>query len=353
MNILKWVYNMYALFLDASIEIAKDGCIIGVIVPDSVLFTPAYNKLRAKIIQECEILQVILCPEDLFRQQGANVSTCILVLRKGICSTNNSVLISNRTTDIENFRSMLKRRLFDEVCFHDIYLQNDYSPGVFVFDCPHELLSLFSDCPRLGNVFECGGGVSTGNDTRFTSSKCKDVFTVPFYPNICSRFIVSPGTFLCDDYQEQSEGRRNFIIRHRNMLNHEDIVCSGIGKRFYAAYLPEIGVSGVNAAIWPCKKDIFWLLSYLNSSLVTYLLKGVIARSNMTTIGNVSSLPIISFSSSEKHTLGRIAKNVIIGKMSAEEAVTKIDRIIYRTLNLPVRIRRKISRFCADIPHLV
>ena len=109
----------------------------------------------------------------------------------------------------------------------------------------------------------------------------------------------------------------------------------------------------MNATVWPKIDDHYWLLAYLNSSLVTYLLKGIIARSHITTIGNVSSLPIIPLSDSDKQSLGRIAKRVINGTLAPEEAVVKIDRIIYRGLSIPAWIRHKIANFCGDIVHLV
>ena len=346
------VSNMYALFLEATLEIAKDGCVIGAIVPDSILFTPTYSRLRTKILQHCDISQIILCPTHLFRSKGANINTCILLLRK-TNGPNKSTKIANRPPDITAFKTILRDRKLKEIKTDDIHLKINDTTNIFALDIPPEILKLFSEHPRLREQFECGGGVSTGNNGQYTSEYKVADFTIPFYSNICSRFTSEPRLFLCDNFLAFSQGTRKFIVRHADKLGEEGIACSGIGKHFYASYLPASGVSGVNAAIWPGKDNIFWLLSYLNSSLVSYLLKGVIARGHITTIGNVSSLPLLNFTESERRSLVRIAKSVINGKLDAEEAVVKIDRMVYRNINASRATRKMIAQFCSDIIHLV
>lgn len=345
-------FNMYALFIEAAIEIAKEGCIIGAILPDSILFTSAYNQLRNQILHNCEITQIILCPTHLFRSKGANVNTCILLLRKGR-GTSNTTKIANRPPDITSFKIILQNRKLNEVRTDDICLRINGTTNIFALDMPPEILKIISENPRLGEQFECGGGVSTGNNFLYTSVEKRDGFTVPFFSNVCTRFTTQPRLFLCDNYRSNSQGTRKFIVRHPERLCEEGIVCSGIGKHFFASHLPESGVTGVNAAIWPGKENIYWILAYLNCSLVSYLAKGIIARGHITTIGNVSSLPLLNFTNSEKKSLGWITKRVLIGKLEAEAAVKKIDRIVYRNINASKMTRKMIGQFCSDIIHLV
>lgn len=346
-------YNLYALFVEAAINIAKEGCIIGCVVPDSILFTLSYQRLRKKIWSECEVLQIILCPTYLFRNKEANVNTCILIFRKGAEDRKGLTLIANRPPDIISFKRLLETRSLVEVETDNLLIQTKSGADKLVIECPIKIRHLFTDCPSLGDLFECGGGVSTGNNSLYTSKFPREGFTTPFYININSHFICQSKAFLCDNYLELSEGTRTFIVRHPEKIRQEGIVCSGVGKRFYAAYLPASGITGVNAAIWTMKKDLFWLLAYLNSSLVSYLLKGIIARSHITTIGNVSSLPIPAFDDSVKKSLDRISKKVLNGKMDPLEAIPKINRIVYHSLSIPSDTRRMIARFCADITHLV
>lgn len=347
------IYNMFALFLEAAIEIAKDGCLIGCIVPDSLLFTSAYKKLRVKFLGECEILQMVLCPAYLFRNKGAYVSTCLLILRKGKTNSPSLVRFTNRPPNLSTFRTLLKRRNLRETKVEELLLKINGSSIIFSIDCPTEIKELFTTCTRLGELFKCGGGVSTGNNNLYTSHTQSVSFPFPFFTNISTKFFAIPELFLCSNYLEQSIGTRKFMVRNPEYLNQVGVVCSGIGKHFYAAYLPVEGISGVNAAIWTKEEDLYWLLAYLNSSLVTYLMKGVIAREHITTIGNVSTLPVPYFGESEKKSLDRISKMAINGKLTDKEAISKIDRIVYKALNISRETRKVIRHFCADIIHLV
>lgn len=76
------VHNMYALFIAALIDCAKPGALIGLITLDSFLTAKAHQNLRHKILQNCAIHYLLLCSNDLFLDQGADVRTCIMILQK-------------------------------------------------------------------------------------------------------------------------------------------------------------------------------------------------------------------------------------------------------------------------------
>lgn len=67
------VHNMYSMFLSAMIDMAKDGCLIGVVISDSFLTSTYHTKLREKILRACSLHQLILCPANLFWNQKADV----------------------------------------------------------------------------------------------------------------------------------------------------------------------------------------------------------------------------------------------------------------------------------------
>lgn len=347
------VLNLYALFLSAVIDIAPAGGLIGAILPDSFLSAAFYDKLRKKILQDCSILQLHLCPDDLFHRQGANTSTCILILRKGN-DFSGKIIVSGRPKNSQNLKRILAKRLFSEKPLSGIIIDIPGQPQIFAIDCPAEIRELFQSCPQLGKIYHCGGGISTGCDSKYTSKSESEEYCIPFFQNSASnRFHTRPNSYLSKTFLEQSRRVSNFIVRNADYLDKEGIVCSSIGKHFAAAYLPIEGVTGVNAAIWPPSEDINWLLAYLNSSLATYLLKGILSRGNITTIGSVFSLPMIDLSPASKRTLGNIASDARNSMISPEEAVTKIDRIIYRHLKWPIPVRHQIAQFCADLTHLV
>lgn len=115
------VYNMYSMFLSAMIDMAKEGCLIGVVISDSFLTSTYHTKLREKILRTCSLHQLILCPTNLFWNQKADVRTCIVILQKGK-QFQGKVKIASRTKDIVSFENLLNGRGFKETDIDDIFL---------------------------------------------------------------------------------------------------------------------------------------------------------------------------------------------------------------------------------------
>lgn len=348
------VYNMAALFLSAVIDIAQNGCLIGVIVPDAILTARAYEKLRKKILDDCTIIELVLCPDDLFHSQVANVSTCIMILKKGQDgNAHDKIMISDRAASSEIFSNLLKERALLEVKKTDIVFGSPES-WRFVISKSSKILKLIESYPRLDSIYKCGGGISTGRDKEYTRKYSEGGFTVPFLTNPASaRFAALPNKYLCNNFLERSKSEKGFIIRNREYLKKEGIAFSSIGKHFSAVYLPADTVTGVNAAAWPPAEDIYWLLAYMNSSFITYVAKAVFDRGNMTTIGCVRSLPVIAFDEAEKIILSEISQEVLSGGLSITDAIDKIDRIVFNSMNLDKDMGREVRRFCSDLTHNV
>lgn len=344
--------NLFSLFLTAIIDIAELGCVMGVIVPDTLLYSKTYQKIRNLIIQTCSIHQIILCPEAVFRKEGANISPCILILQKGK-RFQQHIKILNRVKDRKSFEIALSTDALTEINLSDITV-NVGEQTIFSLNCFPEIRNIILSNPRLGSIYKCCGGVSTGNDKSYTSQKKIKGYSLKFYQNPTNqRFFAKPNSFLCDDFIERHKKVSNFIIRNKETYERPGIACTSIGKRFSAVYLPANAVHGVNAGIFPPEEDIPWLLAYLNSSLVTYILKSILARGIMTTIGSVAAIPLISFSGAEKIDLAEIFEKIKKRKISEKKALKIIDNIIFDNLALSDEARLKIHTFCSDLTHLV
>lgn len=132
----------------------------------------------------------------------------------------------------------------------------------------------------------------------------------------------------------------------------EGITCSSMGLPFSACYLPEGATFGVNANIFCDQKDIWWLIAYLNSSLVTYLVRGVLIRSNMITSGYVSKIPVVPFSSSTKEKLSLIAKeahNKRVQPKDCDKYIQIIDKIVFEQLDFEQSIENEICHFARHL----
>lgn len=342
-------YNMYSIFLSAMISIAKEGCLIGVIISDSFLTATLHSKLREQIYSECSIHQIILCPNDLFWNQKADVRTCLMILQKGR-KYQKEVVVQGRPENTSSFIDILINHQFKNLPLHDIKLGNDKLSNQVVIDIPDKIISIIKSNPSLGSLYKCATCISTGNDAKYLSTYKKDGFTVPFYKNPAKRkFKTEPDAYLISDYMEESMNVKDFMVRNKSFLLNEGIVCSSMGLPFSVAYKPSGAVSGVNATIFPKHEDVFWLMGYLNSSFITYIVRGVLIRSNMITSGYVSRIPIIKLSDDDKRHLGEISIKAYKGDISVSEAISLCDGIVYKATNLDDTIIEEIEHFVSNL----
>lgn len=343
-------YNMYSMFLSAMIDMAKEGCLIGVVISDSFLTSTYHSKLREKILRTCSLHQLILCPTNLFWSQKADVRTCIMILQKGK-QFQRKVKIANRPQDVISFKNLLAKRDLKEKNIDDICLNCGRQ---FLVDVDSSIIDLFDNNPSLGSLYSCVTCVSTGNDSKYLSSEKRTGFSVPFYKNPASRkFKGGADAYLIDTYMDMHQQDKNFMVRNKSLIGKSGIACSSMGLPFSAVYLPPKAVTGVNPTIYLPEEDIYWMLSFLNSSLVTYLVRGVLIRSNMVTSGYVSSLPILSFTQLEKKNLNEIANLALGGNIDSRLAVEKVDEIIEQKGILSKETWNSIHNFCENLGRTV
>ena len=342
------VHNMYSMFLSAIVDCAKEGALIGVIVSDSFLTATMHSGLRQQLLDTCSIHQLILCPNDLFWSQKADVRTCIMVLQKGK-QFQDKVKVSNRPKNAKDLERILETKDFLEVELEEIVLSKKKTANQFIIDIDKDILSLFQN-PRIGEVFNCITGISTGNDKKYLSKEKKQGFEIPFYKNPGSKkFVTTEDAYLIDHFMDESLIVKDFMVRNKKFVFNEGITCSSMGLPFSACYLPENSTFGVNPNIFTPKEDLFWVLAYLNSHLITYLVRGVLIRSNMVTSGYISQLPIIPFNDKEKDKLTEISKKVLNSEMHINIAINKINAIVYNNLKLNESIIEKIEDFALNL----
>lgn len=345
------VHNMYGIFISAVIDLAKDGAVIGIITHDSFLNSKSYEGLRKKILNTCSIHEITMCPTDLFLEQGAEVRTSIVILQKGL-SYQRNVIINNRCRSREELIDVLDSSDDHLYSLNDIVLNNKMDNSEFIIGCPEEIKSLFT-INRLGEQFKCITGISTGNDNLYLSKEMKEPYTVPFYKNPGKdKYYTNKVMYINKDFINISKSIPNFIVRNKELLYKPGIICSSMGVQFTACKLPEESTFGVNTCIICDDKDIFWLLTYLNSTLVTYLVRGVLNRSNMITSGYVSRIPLLNFDNDAKDKLtylGKLAYERAKDKKEIYEILNEIDKVINDTAGLSINTVSYINKFKIDL----
>ena len=302
------VHNMYSMFISAMIDMAKDGAVIGLITLDSFLSSKAHKELRNKLLTNCIIHDILLCPTDLFLNQGADVRTCILIVQKDKSVNQPPVRLLNRPSNQEEFFKHIENSEFLKKELSEILLNDQIDNNEFLIGVPDEVKRLFA-FERIGQKYRCITGISTGDDKKYISKKISKGYTVPFYKNPGSKkFYCEPDGYIIDNFLEENKSVKNFMVRNIPLLFKPGITCSSMGVEFSACYLPPNVTYGVNPNIICDEEDIWWLLSYLNSNIAKYIVRGVLIRANMVTSGYISRLPVPNFSQDEKKVLSSLGR---------------------------------------------
>ncbi len=329
------VLNMYSMFMDVVITHSKAETLIGMIVSDSFMTSKMHSKLRQKIISNCKIYNLILCPNNLFWKQKADVRTCILILKKTTKNKDNYKIDTlSREISLDSFYLKLKQKSFESEVKNNFILDFKKDNREWLIDVPKECIQLFKN-KRLGDLFPCVTGISTGNDSKYLSKTCSKEYCHPFYKNPGSqKFKCEPNNFLITDYLNIDKKVKNFMVRNKQFIGKEGITCSSMGVAFSACYLPPNSTFGVNPNIFPDQQSIYWLLSYLNSELVTFLIRSSLIRTNMITSGYLARLPIIFFEQSIKDQLTELAKTLIKNDKKSNKEIAKINQLVFNSANL-------------------
>ena len=93
-------------------------------------------------------------------------------------------------------------------------------------------------------------------------------------------------------------------------------------------------------------------MAYLNSSLVTYIVRGALNRSNMITSGYVSRIPIVPLRKNAKARIGDLAATAWRRKISsnhATEVVNEIDRVVFAEAKLDQETINLIKNFGRNV----
>ena len=291
-----------------------------------------------------------MCPNNLFWEQKADVRTCILILKKTSQNNQNSrVRVMNRQYTLDQFYLKLRSRSFTNSSKKKFILNFSKDNHEWLIGVPRECINLFKN-KRLGDLYSCITGISTGNDSKYLSGKYNKYYTHAFYKNPGSKkFICEPNHYLITDYLLIEKRVKNFIVRNKSFIGKEGITCSSMGVVFSACYLPAHSTFGVNPNIFPDSESLYWLLAYLNSDLVTFLIRSVLIRSNMITSGYVSRLPILNFDDDMKCELTNLSISAMKNVVNIPKFITRINTIVFSAANLSEPTIAYIKAFTAEL----
>jgi len=153
------------LFLERFIQLAREGGIIAIILPDGVFLNLNYRRIREFIMSNCEVIAVISLPRAIFRSSKSTTSkTSILFLRKGK-NRDGKVFMAflaeaNVISDLERILNAYKNGVSYNAVWAAITPESLH-PKIYLGNAPPHAAGFKSELPlfRLGELIKemfCG-----------------------------------------------------------------------------------------------------------------------------------------------------------------------------------------------------
>ncbi len=309
-------YDTSACFIQRAIELLKDNGICGVVFPHALSFLNNFLTLRKFLLLNAHINSYINLGPNAFKEiTGERFKAAIMIMIKGMKGKTSYV---NAST-IKGSRKALFELIYNKkIKLVDLTRFSFINLIPFLFDIPNNLLDLIRECRSLKEYATSKKGLSTGENDKFLRHKWEIDQNkignkwIPFNKGGGKvRWFGNQNTYI--NWENNGKEIKKFsksVIRNESYYFKEGLSYSVFGYYFCARYLPGNYIFQDTGSLIFIEKNMFYLLGYLNSSLVEYLLNQL-NPSITTTIADLYRLPFINKNDQLEESIANIAKKCI------------------------------------------
>ena len=145
------------------------------------------------------------------------------------------------------------------------------------------------------------------------------------------------------------------MIRNKDFFFREGITCSSVGLKFNASYMPADNLFGVNTNLF-CKtrKDLFYLLGFLNSKVAYYISRQLINRTNNISARYVKMIPYLEPDKETKIKISQIVEEIVKNMKENQnynfsDKQKVLDELFFTTYRINREEEKQITDFCENI----
>ncbi|MBU1036654.1 N-6 DNA methylase, partial [Patescibacteria group bacterium] len=321
--------DIYKVFIDKSLQLLRNGGLLGFIVPNTFLFQPRYKDIR-QLLLKFKLLKIVNLGERIF--EGVEAPCCIFIVQKASLANNIIEVLDlsqYKTNDIKE--KLLKNLNYVKIKQDDYLNTPDNIFSALIKKKKEDELPLdeIMDCRDAGikyqriNVGLQRKGDNDLYDRLFYTGKIKNVNDKQYIiGKDVNRYKLEP--------QEQRYLRHNFknllqqneiVYFNEKYLNHKekvvwrqtsDILRATIINKIWFANTLQVAILKNE---WKNKIDIYYLLALLNSKYLNYLYIQNVRETGrvfpQVKLGKVKILPIKLASKSQQKVLSDLAKRML------------------------------------------
>jgi SAM-dependent methyltransferase len=289
--------DLYASFMERSLQFSKDEGYIGMITPENFMFTYSFRGLRKKLLNTSYPIEAAHVSRYSFDQQK-DAYTVGFVLRSEEIPEDAKSQFYRMTHEQEAYSTYEKKisglesiteslRAGESHC--DVYTVNpgrfnDIGRRPYLYWFDQETLDLFGDHPKLGNVADVKQGLATGDDERFV----RKWWEVP-ESELGERYIryqKSGSRSIYYDYAEdyvdwENDGKKIKEYDGSRPQNLEYYFRNGVTYRNFGNFLTgrlqksDMIFAHMSNFVWSDQYSTEVLLAHLNSTLYRYIINGL------------------------------------------------------------------------------
>jgi len=353
--------NLYVAFFMSALNHLKTGGILSFILQDSFLTNTYYKNFRKRILRDLDLIELLLAPRNLFHSAKADVRTVIFTAQKRSLPNwlTNDETITVRTIDRVKTEEEYKNPV--NVSYVDQKLFAKLPESRIVIGIPEALIKTFLRARKkdgiIGNYFDGGTGISTGNDSKYLKKSVDkpEGNWIKFYRNPGGRrFYYNPDEWIVGNWKESANKDSNFMLRNSQYFYREGVTCSTMGLNFSAVYIPENCLFGINPTFFHEDKEyLLYLLGYLNSNIAIYFIRTIMNRTNMITSNYIKNMP---FKFSKKHKEEVINETTRLYEETRhkngsieDDKLTKLNYLFFEIFGINDEFQNKITKFASNL----
>ena len=333
-NYKNYKSDIFSAFMVRILKMCKPHGHIGMLTPYVWMFISTYEELRKKVLSETSITSLVQLEYNAF--EAACVPVCSFTLEKGARTVGGEYvrLSEFRGSDIQGPKVM--EAVLNPRCgYRYTMFQNEYSliPGTpIAYWIDKRILKCFEDGTRVDTFAYPKQGLATADNNRFlrlwfevdinkvginyqsnddANESGKKWF--PYNKGGGFKKWYGNNEYLINWENDGFELRefKGSVIRSPQYYFREGLSwCKITSSRFSMRYIPKgflFDVAG--CTLFVDKKDIYYVLGYMNSKVNDYIL-GLISPTLNYEVGHVGSLPIV-FSDIYRDEVERIVQENI------------------------------------------
>ena len=350
--------NTFVLFIEKAIKLLKNGGWLGFIIPNSLLQLSSISQLRKYILDNTGIKEIInLCGYSF---EGVGVETVILILKKGDRTNNVNVLNLYEEKDLSS-------KSCRNVIAHDWNCNQNYEFNIFLSEKEELLLEkITNNSYELERDYEVKAGLKAyekgkGNPKQTEEDVKNRIYDYNYkmddttYPYLEGKDINRYINFNHSSWLKY--GANLAAPRTFNIFSSPRILIREITdkhpKSVLATFINEIYLNNLSIINILSKNnnkiDLLYLLSILNSSLISFYFGKTTPKANRTMfpkiiLQDLRKFPVFNANDIQKQNLAQKAEQMIELNKQLHEGIDSALELI-KSVYQPKQISQNLEKF--------